>query len=660
MFALRDMTIKGKLRTINMLTVVAALLLAGSIFIAWRWVQARRHELQDLSTHAEIIAENCKAAVAFEDAKDAEEVLKALRVNSPVIFGGVYIRSRDEAFASYYRDGADTKVEACEFKTEGHIFGGGHLTVFRRIVLDGETIGVVCLQSDLRPMYAMLKRDTTIITGALFFACLMAYVLSSRLQRVISEPILSLANIARAVSDKKNYSMRAVKCSEDELGVLVDAFNQMLEQVQEHQSALVSVNERLEARVRERTAKLTSTNERLTREITERKRAQEKLKRAADKWQITFDSITDLVSVQDANFKLIQVNKAYADAFNMRPEELVGKRCYELVHCTEEPVAGCPHKAVVETGKPVRTELFDCHLGKYIEVFEAPIINEKGEVGGNYVHIIKDITKRKKAEQALESLNKNLAEIVEKLKQSNQQLQDFVYIASHDLREPLRKISSFGRLIQQSLEGKLNDDDTENLQFMIDGADRMQQMIDALLVYSRVSTTGSAFERTDLNRIVEELKSLELAAQIEETNGAIEVAEPLPTVNGDTAQIRQVLQNLISNGLKYHRPDVAPRIVVRAVRQNENMVRIEVEDNGIGIQEQYYKDIFTMFRRLHLREEYSGSGIGLAICKKIIERHGGEIGIESNVGQGSVFWFTLAPVEEVKKQDARSLVSQES
>ena len=659
MFALRDMTIKDKLRAINMLTVVSALLLAVSIFIACRWVQARRHELQDLSTSAEITAENCKAALAFEDAKDAEEVLKALRVQSPIVFGGVYTSSRDEAFASYYRDGADTKVEPCEFKTEGHIFGKGHLTVFRRIVLEGETIGVVCLQSDLHPMYATLKRDITVITGVLLFACLMAYVLSSRLQRVISEPILSLANIARVVSDKKNYSMRAVKCSEDELGVLVDAFNQMLEQVQQHQSALVSVNERLEARVRERTAKLTSTNEQLTREVKERKWAQEKLKRAADKWQTTFDSITDLVSVQDKDFKLVQVNKAYADAFNMRPEELVGKRCYELVHCTEEPVAGCPHKAVVETGKPVRTELFDCHLGKYLEVFTAPVINEKDEVG-NHVHIIKDITERKKAEQALESLNKNLAEIVKKLKQSNQQLQDFVYIASHDLREPLRKIFSFGRLIRKSLEGKLTEDDAENLQFMIDGADRMQQMIDALLVYSRVSTKGASFEHTDLNRIIEELKSLELAAQIEETNGAIEVAEPLPTVNGDTVQIRQVLQNFISNGLKYHRPDVAPRIVVRAVAANENMVRIEVEDNGIGIQEQYYKDIFTMFRRLHLREQYSGSGIGLAICKKIVERHGGEIGVESRVGQGSVFWFTLALAEEAEKQDARSLVSQES
>jgi light-regulated signal transduction histidine kinase (bacteriophytochrome)/HAMP domain-containing protein len=253
-----------------------------------------------------------------------------------------------------------------------------------------------------------------------------------------------------------------------------------------------------------------------------------------------------------------------------------------------------------------------------------------------------EIAERKKAEEALEA--------------SNRELKDFVYIASHDLREPLRKIFSFGELLKDSLEDKLEEDDKENLGFMVDGANRMTAMIEGLLTYSRLNKNGAAFEAVDLNEIVEQLRTLELAELLEETGAAIEVPEPLPKVQADPVQIRQLLQNLVINGIRYRREGIQPRVVIRAEQIADGRVRVEVQDNGIGIAKEYEEDIFKMFRRLHSRQKYDGTGIGLAVCKKIVERHNGQIGVESEAGAGSTFWFTL-PVSESLKAEQMKLVS---
>ncbi len=243
-----------------------------------------------------------------------------------------------------------------------------------------------------------------------------------------------------------------------------------------------------------------------------------------------------------------------------------------------------------------------------------------------------EITERKKAEQALEK--------------SNRELKEFTYVASHDLREPLRKISSFGKLLSDSLKDKLSKDDEENLEFMIDGASRMQQMIEALLTYSRVTTKAVESVPVDLNKVVEELCGIELAVKIEETGTEIEVPERLGNIKCDPAQIRQLMQNFIANAIKYQKKDTTPEVVIRTRSLDDGMVRVEVQDNGIGIKEDHFKNVFVMFKRLHSMSEYEGTGIGLAVCKKIVERHGGNIGVSSTYGEGSTFWFTMPAVKE--------------
>jgi PAS domain S-box-containing protein len=294
----------------------------------------------------------------------------------------------------------------------------------------------------------------------------------------------------------------------------------------------------------------------------------------------------------------------------------------------------------LEQGEKIVESFHSTKNGKKIPVEIHSRIIEIGDKK-YIVNISHNISDRKKIEKEKEQLLTDIKKINNKLEESNKELQDFAYIASHDLREPLRKIASFGSLLQNSLEGKLDDDQKENFTFMIEGAARMQTMIDDLLTYSRTTTRAKPFEKVDLNHIITDFKNVELATKLEETSGKIEIPELLPFVFGDPSQVRQVLQNLIANGLKFTREGVSPVITIRTEPAENNMVLIKIQDNGIGIDEKYHEQVFTMFKRLHSRAKYEGTGIGLAVCKKIVKRHGGEIGITSKIGEGSTFWFTL-------------------
>ncbi|MFC7141729.1 PAS domain S-box protein [Halosimplex aquaticum] len=224
-----------------------------------------------------------------------------------------------------------------------------------------------------------------------------------------------------------------------------------------------------------------------------------------------------------------------------------------------------------------------------------------------------------------------------KLKESNDRLEQFAYAASHDLQEPLRMVTSYLQLIEQRYTDDLDDDAVEFIEFAVDGAERMREMIDGLLQYSRVDTQGKEFEPVDLNAVLDEVES-DLQLRIEETDARIQ-SDDLPRVSGDRGQLRQVFQNLLKNAIEYSGTE-PPRIEITTERDGR-MWRIAVTDNGIGFDPDETQRIFRVFQRLHGREEHSGTGIGLALCRRIVERHGGEIWAESEPGEGSTFYFTL-------------------
>jgi PAS domain S-box-containing protein len=244
--------------------------------------------------------------------------------------------------------------------------------------------------------------------------------------------------------------------------------------------------------------------------------------------------------------------------------------------------------------------------------------------------IVRDTTERKASEEQLKATAADLA-------RSNAELEQFAYVASHDLQEPLRMVASYTQLLKRRYHGQLDSDADEFIEFAVDGARRMQDLINDLLAYSRVGTRALQFAPTDTGQLVDQVTA-DLAAAIADSGGRIEHAD-LPVVLADATQLRQLFQNLLANAIKFH-GERTPAVHITA-QLDGNMWTFAVRDNGIGIEPQYLDRVFVLFQRLHTRAEYPGTGIGLSICKKIVERHGGRIWIESVPGEGTTFRFTL-------------------
>jgi PAS domain S-box-containing protein len=268
-----------------------------------------------------------------------------------------------------------------------------------------------------------------------------------------------------------------------------------------------------------------------------------------------------------------------------------------------------------------------------IEIMLSPLESAEGIL---ITAAIRDISLRKQAEA-------NLLRKIEELKHSNEELDQFAYIASHDLQEPLRMVASYTQLLSRRYKGKLDADADQFIAFAVDGASRMQRLILDLLTFSRVGTNGRKLLETSSEDALQQALS-NLRGAIEES-GALVTHDPIPSVLADETQLTQLFQNLIGNGIKYQNPGV-PRIHISAVRNGNKRWTFSVEDNGLGIAPQHFDRIFDMFQRLHKREEFPGTGIGLAICKKIVDRHGGTISVASQLGQGSTFSFALAECEK--------------
>ncbi|WP_121357206.1 PAS domain S-box protein [Flavisolibacter nicotianae] len=271
-------------------------------------------------------------------------------------------------------------------------------------------------------------------------------------------------------------------------------------------------------------------------------------------------------------------------------------------------------------------------------------VHTKGEVSlDNEGHpfwfsgTMQDITERKRSELQMKQLNSDLEKRAEELKASNAELERFAYVASHDLQEPLRMVTSFLALLQKKHQNEFDETSKKYIHFAVDGAERMKGLIQDLLHYSRVGASAEAFGTVDLNVLIKELQTV-FAPALRENMGILNV-QPLPVVSGHKMQLHQLFQNLIGNALKY-RSSQNPFIEVGCTDEKEYW-RFFVKDNGIGIDQRYFDKIFIIFQRLHTRTDYSGTGIGLAICKKIVERHGGKIWVKSEPGQGSTFYFTL-------------------
>jgi len=372
------------------------------------------------------------------------------------------------------------------------------------------------------------------------------------------------------------------------------------------------------------------------RDISVRKDAEKHLARMEGRYRGLLEAAPDAMVVVNPGGEIVLLNVQAEKQFGYSRDELVGQKVKNIIPegFAERLVADALRSAEDALAQQIGTGIELTARRKNgsnfpIELMLSPLESAEGIL---VTAAIRDITTRKKAEANL--LNK-----VEELNRSNEELGQFAYIASHDLQEPLRMVASYTQLLSRRYKGKLDADADEFIAFAVDGASRMQRLIQDLLAYSRVGTKGKDLLDTSGEEALQQAL-INLRGAIEE-KGALVTHDPLPTVLADEVQLVQLFQNLVGNAIKYQRPGI-PKVHISAARNGGNKWTFSVKDNGLGIDPQYFEKIFGMFQRLHKREEFAGTGIGLAICKKIVERHNSSISVESQPGQGSTFRFALA------------------
>jgi len=485
---LRNVPIRWKLMLIALLTTGGTLLIAGAALILFSVVRFRKEMVVDLTSLADVMARNSTAALSFLDPGAGADTLRSLSARKPIVAAALYDK-QGKIFA-HYQEGSEVSFPIRPETNKAEFVDGG-LIVFHPVLLKGERIGTVFLRSDLSELMTRIKVQV-IAVGAVFLVSGFAAVfLSSSLQRLVSGPVLDLSTTAKSITERQDYSLRAEKRGDDELGQLVDSFNQMLGQIQQRDSALQQAKEDLELRVEHRTRELARRNE--------------------------------------------------------------------------------------------------------------------------------------------------------ELHQSNKELDDFAYIASHDLKEPLRGIHNFSNFLLEDYSDKLDDDGRSKLETLMRLTRRMETLIDSLLQFSRLGRVDLAMDRVDLNAIVVEVLE-SLAITLQEEKVEIRMPRPLPKVRADRARVGEIFANLVVNAVKYNdKPHKWIEIGTQNGSSSDgNAPVFYVRDNGIGIPEKHFDSVFRIFKRLHGREKFGGgTGAGLTIVKKIVERHHGRIWLESSPGEGTTFYFTL-------------------
>jgi len=625
----RHLSIRGKLLALIMVVTSVALILASLAFLLYDAYMFRQELLSELETVAAILATNSTAPLSFNDPEAARDVLNSLRAKPLVVSACIYT-SAGQVFAAYHRDSAGPACPPTAPQGERSHIERGQLFAVQPILLHDDRIGTLFIQRDLRDVRQRLYNYSVFLCVIFIGALGVAILLSRRLQRVISEPIRNLASTTLRVSTEKDYSLRAVKGSEDELGVLIDGFNQMLAQIQQRDAALLASHQQLEQRVAERTEELQS-------EVTERRQTQQILAQRTAYLNGLIENSPLAIVTLDQNHRIQMVNPAFEKLFQCQSAEVVGGDLDQLIasEAAREEAArltrlGMSGQAVHATARRQRKD------GSPVDVeIHAMSLILKDEVIGSFA-LYQDITERKRAEA-------ELLQAKEAAEAANRAKSEFLANMSHEIRTPMNGILGMTEL---ALDTELTREQREYLQLVKSSAESLLRVINDILDFSKIEAGKLELETTNfqLNELLgETLKTLALRAHKKGLELSCHIQPDVPDdVSGDPVRLRQILINLAGNAVKFtEQGEVIVRVELESRTNDRVRLHFAVADTGIGIAPAKLPHILEPFEQADgsMTRRYGGTGLGLSISRRLVHMMGGRLWVESEPGKGSVFHF---------------------
>jgi signal transduction histidine kinase len=584
---LLNLSIRSKITVIIAIVSIIAIIIGFSILTINSISNLKKNLVTQNALTARLLSEYIIFPLIFDENEEAVEQINKLEVIEFVEKVELY-DAKGDFFASFHNLPATNKKFIQ--KTSAHYFENGKLYVIEPVINKGEFLGTILfvistenLKEKVREYILLL-----IITGVV--VAVFVLLLANSFQKIISLPILKLASSIQKISETGDFSIRVHKWYNDEIGFLYDGFNNMLEQI-------------------------------VKRDI-ETHRVQAALVESQEQFSTFMELLPAAAYIKNPDSTFRFVNRFLVENFDAH--NWLNKRVLSSYFDDEKIERERDLKALNENVHYELSNYDNKFLLRHFEVWKFPIHRKDKStlIGGIGI----DVTQRKEAERKVQYY-------IHQLEKNNQELEEFNYVASHDLREPLRTITSYCDLLSEDLGENISPDVQDDINFIVDATTRMNTLIQDLLQLSRAGRIEYNKEPVDLNILIKTIVS-DLEVKINETNAKI-IWNNLHTIQGDAVQLRRVFQNLITNAIKF-RSEKEPVVRIESERKDKKII-IRVIDNGIGIKKEYHDQIFSPFKRLHSRNKYEGTGIGLAICKKIIERHKASISVESEEGKGTSF-----------------------
>ncbi len=634
----RDSSIKGKLIQISLLTSLVSLLLSTGLLITYGLLEFQRSSIDHLTVQANIIGNNSTASLVFNDPKAEEEILGALRAAPNIVYAVIYTKE-GRIFAHYLREKAVDRFSPPLPQKEGHHFGMNHLMLFQPIILDGETIGTICIQSDLRELYSHLRGFAGISLIIAIISLSAGFLGLLKLHRVIIKPIQDLVRLMLTVSKEKNYSVRASIHRQDELGSLSEGFNGMLAQIQNRDVELELHRKHLEDQVVRRTEELVNANERLGEELSERKRAEEELQKLAA--VVRYSS--EFVNLATLDGKMVFLNEAGAKMLGISPAEIEQTTIMQITpDHLKEKVQNELLPALMNNGTwEGDLQYLNLKTGQLTDVHSMSFMIKEAVTGAPLflANVSLNITEQKELEVALHRAK-------QEADRANRAKSIFLANMSHEIRTPMNAILGFSQLMQRDPE--VTPRQRKQLDTINRSGEHLLALINDILEISKIEAGRVTLNLTafDLHALLNDLEMMfRLRTDAKNLQFSVERIGEVPRfVVSDEGKLRQVLINLLGNAVKFTKKG---GIILRARARHEETkglrLMIEVEDTGPGIAAEDMGRLFHHFEQTETgRKSGTGTGLGLAISSEFVRLMGGDISVSSKVDRGSLFGFNIA------------------